>query len=136
MHYDILLTTQVFAALTVRKELQYEMQCHFNEYREVCVNSLVQYTKLLHAQHRHTSLERLSEKLIQIRIAHMLHIHYMYSALSLFITNTIALNKTDPSIKEILHMRDKCAYIYNVFALIRQHCNTNGRKNLQTMYTH
>ena len=107
IHYNVLLATQVFAALTMRVDLLYEIQLNFNSSHKTHINVLMKYAQCKYGvTNDYIQLEMLKATLIQLRVAHILRSHYMYGILGVFAGCTLTLIKTK-SHANMLALQDK-----------------------------
>ena len=97
MQYDVMSTIQVFAALAIRRHLYYEMQRNFNDAREVQINEAI----------RCDEQSELTNKIVQVRIAHMIRTYYTYSILEHLLHSLLATNITQPSTTMLMNLHSQ-----------------------------
>ena len=91
--YDILVATQVFAAIAAQQSIRYEMQRNFNNIENTYFNETTRHTSKLF-----TSQMSVLE---QLRIAHIMRTYFTHTILTEFVRSTLALHINDSYVTEL-----------------------------------
>ena len=110
MDYDVLIATQVFAAIAARRGLYHEMQRCFNDEQQAHIQTVIACADNYVYQSSLADPALVPMQIIQLRITHAVRTYYLYHLLEEFVYSALAPAMTRQLVAMHCQFR-KCAHI-------------------------